>query len=1317
MKSVLLLLSVLFIYTSVSAQNSCSHSTQREKLYAIHPELSPNSNTSHLALEKFTKKFSENYTNKSNDDIRIPIVFHVVHNNGDENISDAQIHESILQLNEDFAAINPEISDVHPNFTSLIANVGLEFKLAELDPTGEPTTGINRIQSDLTYNGSDLALKQMIQWDPTMYLNIWVVHSSDGGNGSAFAYYPADVEGSGSIYDGVVSSYWAVGRTETAVWTHYKILTHEIGHWANLKHTWGDQSGNQSNEGCAFDDAVDDTPNTIGNSGCDLEASSCDSQDNVQNYMDYSNCSNMFTNGQKTRMLASLNSEVGGRSNLWTIENHNLVFIQESYLPRLVYNAQSFSESVSNNGNINSTVGVELIDLNFSSTGNLTEGVHFTTANLPEGTSISVLVVDSMHAEITLSGSVENHSESDGLLNLELHFTELPFVGVLLEEIFNPSKINLGVSFMDPYEIVFVDLVDDVHNFFEGQSWKWFTMGPGGTDFGLFAYDLINIKLETYGNGAVCEAGTFNISPLALGTEVGPMSTITEPGEWYPDQLDLSNPAYTVWNGLTAYAGIEFQKNGNSHYGWIRLKVSADGSQYYALDMAYNQAPETSIYTGEVQNPVLAYSKTSFYESNLNDGSLVSERVLDLFGAKWTDFDILTQNNGFTISGVPEGLVAELEKLSETRVSLSFSGASSSNSNQHDTDNLYLQIEGSLIIGATSQMELNRSLEIDFKGDYGIEYSNVSADQEISVSSEGNDWKWFSLDVGDAEYGLWYIDQIFRFETYSKSGVCAPGTTDLKVLQAGDLISEYSYWDYFTELETQLVITSPDYTEWNGQTAYAGIKFTIAEQFHYGWMQFEVSENGDSVRLVDYAYNTNPGEEIIAGQQFANYGCTDTLALNYNPNAIEDNGTCTYPLDCGEDVLVNLNMYDSYGDGWNQNYLEILNFEEESVLNTTLNDGALGALEFCLAEGCYTFSLDDGTYQNEVSWDLFQGDVFLIGESGATSGGFSINGTCGCILELASNYEPSASFDDGSCYFDYDVFGCTNESAINFNFEATYDDGSCTYSSLSLDPVSEELCLSENILISWSGGDPSGLVQISLLNVTNNSTSFQIDVVANTGEYLWYVEGGIPNDGQLYRLYIQEYPWPPNSWSYGSNFTFSSDCNSTIENTQTITLAQGWSIISTYIIPENTNFSDFVFPVQEFVLIAKDFEGNAYLPEWSFNGIGDLSPGQGYQVKSSTASEFEVYGVQIQPESSVLSFLEGWNLIAYLRVDPALTNLVFEELVDSAQLVIVKDYLGNAFLPEWGFNGIGMLESGKGYQLKVTEPCTLLYLANDVAYE
>lgn len=302
MKQIILFFGLFSIF-SLQAQSPCAHQEQTSKLHKKTPELQSQRDLRTGFLEKFTKEYSNGLHSKSNSELVIPIVYHIVHDNGEENISDAQIHESIVQINEDFTAENSGLADVHENFISSIADVGMSFSLADLDPNGEPTTGINRIQSELTYNGSQLALKEMIQWDPTMYLNIWVVNSSDGGNGSAFAYYPASVEGSSSIYDGVVCSYWAVGRTETAAWTHYKILTHEIGHWANLKHTWGDESGNQAIAGCSFDDGVEDTPNTIGNTDCDLEGSSCGSQDNGQNYMDYSNCSNMFTTGQKTRML------------------------------------------------------------------------------------------------------------------------------------------------------------------------------------------------------------------------------------------------------------------------------------------------------------------------------------------------------------------------------------------------------------------------------------------------------------------------------------------------------------------------------------------------------------------------------------------------------------------------------------------------------------------------------------------------------------------------------------------------------------------------------------------------------------------------------------------------------------------------------------------------------------------------------------------------------------------------------------------------------------------------------------------------------
>ena len=162
---ILAFICLCFFSFSVFSQSSCVHHVQRQKLDNERPDLIQLRESRSNYLENFTKNFSENQFNRNDEDILIPVVFHVVHDNGEENISDAQIHESIVQLNEDFAAINPELVDVHPNFENLVADVGFEFRLADLDPNGEPTTGINRIQSELTYNGSDLALKQLVQWD------------------------------------------------------------------------------------------------------------------------------------------------------------------------------------------------------------------------------------------------------------------------------------------------------------------------------------------------------------------------------------------------------------------------------------------------------------------------------------------------------------------------------------------------------------------------------------------------------------------------------------------------------------------------------------------------------------------------------------------------------------------------------------------------------------------------------------------------------------------------------------------------------------------------------------------------------------------------------------------------------------------------------------------------------------------------------------------------------------------------------------------------------------------------------------------------
>lgn len=248
----------------------------------------------------------------------IPIVFHVIHEYGSENISDAQVLDAMRILNQDYRKLNADTSIIVPTFQGIAADAQIEFRLAQLDPNGNCTNGIDRIYSSETNVGDDGS--KLNYWNRARYLNVWVVKAISNG-AAGYAYLPGTAP-TASV-DGIIILSTYVGSIGTGGSSTSRALTHEIGHFLNLQHVWG--STNSPGVSCG-NDGVSDTPVTKGWTSCNLTTNDvCTNnvEENVQNYMEYSYCSRMFSAGQRTRMQNALQSATGQRNSLVTTATAN----------------------------------------------------------------------------------------------------------------------------------------------------------------------------------------------------------------------------------------------------------------------------------------------------------------------------------------------------------------------------------------------------------------------------------------------------------------------------------------------------------------------------------------------------------------------------------------------------------------------------------------------------------------------------------------------------------------------------------------------------------------------------------------------------------------------------------------------------------------------------------------------------------------------------------------------------------------------------------------------------------------------------------
>jgi hypothetical protein len=240
--------------------------------------------------------------------ITIPVVVHVIWRRKEENISDAQVQSQLAVLNRDFRAKNTDKSKVPPVWKGLVADPNIQFALAKKDPNGQTTSGITRTKTTRASFGTGDSVKMtkgggIDPWPADRFLNVWVCNL--GGGLLGYAQFP----GGPPKTDGVVILHTAFGTKGTAAapFNLGRTATHEIGHWLNLRHIWGDTND------CSGSDFSDDTPRQqLPNNGKPafphLSCNNGPNGDMFMNYMDYTDDDTMFmfTPGQVVRMNATL---------------------------------------------------------------------------------------------------------------------------------------------------------------------------------------------------------------------------------------------------------------------------------------------------------------------------------------------------------------------------------------------------------------------------------------------------------------------------------------------------------------------------------------------------------------------------------------------------------------------------------------------------------------------------------------------------------------------------------------------------------------------------------------------------------------------------------------------------------------------------------------------------------------------------------------------------------------------------------------------------------------------------------------------------
>jgi hypothetical protein len=258
MKKLMITLFISMLLPGLSfGQEFCVTMEHLKQLIAEDPSIKQKMQTFEENLQQFLIE-QGNQLKAANGVVTIPVVFHIVYNTEAENLPELRINEQMEALNRDYSA-QTNHGSMGPFPISLMANCEIQFCLAQRDPWGNPTRGIERRETTMLVFPADNSVKHLATggldaWDPNKYMNIWVCDMDGLLN---YAQFPGS--GINSTY-GVVDDYMCVGFTGAQPkYDLGAVPTHELGHCFDCRHIWGDDETK-----CTGSDLCLDTPNQAG---------------------------------------------------------------------------------------------------------------------------------------------------------------------------------------------------------------------------------------------------------------------------------------------------------------------------------------------------------------------------------------------------------------------------------------------------------------------------------------------------------------------------------------------------------------------------------------------------------------------------------------------------------------------------------------------------------------------------------------------------------------------------------------------------------------------------------------------------------------------------------------------------------------------------------------------------------------------------------------------------------------------------------------------------------------------------------------------